>query len=843
MSSPFKIFRKHQKVLLVVAGLMAMIAFVILPIVLQNFGLRQGGENPVVATTVKYGDLKQSDMQNLRARHECVLGVLASMASKLIPIGADEQYFHNSLQNILGDSKEQTLVNRWLMAKKAGEIGIHVSDATMTEFLTNGKTFLGLFMRNPQLAQLELGKLTEADFQNIFARYSVTQALFYDMLREELKVQEFQNAFVLSILGMPPGQRWDYYCRTQQRAKIECIPVPVEPFAAAFKNPGDKVLLDYFEKYKDGVHSPYSSEPGFRLPQKIEVEYFVADVDKFAAPENITEEEIQSYYQKDATNYDFENKKAILLQEEKLAIEKAEKEKAEKDKAEKEKATEKKPTDSGASPAVPATEKKEGDQTAPPSTDKPADESVDKPADKPVDKPAEKPADEPAEKAEGKSSAVERSPYRQVSYLAEEDKKPSEPPKADAPASAGETAAPKTDAPAGEPKSDEAKPAETKPAETKPAETKPSEAKTTEPNSTEAKPSEPVALPPTKDASAEEKAKDSKAEPAADQKRELTEEVRKTIRRRIAADKILAIYAKIEDLMKENAIEWKRYDAAKLHEEKDLKEPPKLDFASLAKQFGVTAGKTGEITKWDARDLEIGKSLLQVNQQQPPFHFAAFDNLPQLSQIGKYAPAKSQGENVLYLFWKTKDVKETAAKWEDPAVQKQVFEAWRLEQARVPALEKAKQLAEQAKKSKSTLKETFAGASGIEVLSPPLFAWMTGGNVPTNPQYQLNMDIEGVKMPGEEFMKTVFGLNEKGVGTSLNMPQRIAYVIQVEKFEPATDVLWNRFQGVDFNQYANAGEYDQRTAWVSLNKELVKEAGLQWVRKPDRPDKEDASGK
>ena len=132
------------------------------------------------------------------------------------------------------------------------------------------------------------------------------------MLREELTVQEFQKMFAMSLQGMPPAQRWDYYCRTHRQAKIECIPVPVKDFAAAVPKPSDDELKAFFEKYKDDLPQPDSPEPGFRVPQKIEVEYFKAEVDKFATPENITDEEIQTYYAKDPKTYDKMNRKSLI---------------------------------------------------------------------------------------------------------------------------------------------------------------------------------------------------------------------------------------------------------------------------------------------------------------------------------------------------------------------------------------------------------------------------------------------------------------------------------------------------------------------------------------------------
>jgi hypothetical protein len=548
--------------------------------------------------------------------------------------------------------------------------------------------------------------------------------------------------------------------------------VPASQFAVSVAKPTEKELKDYFDKYKGEVASPYSVTPGFRSPERVEIAYFKAEVDKLATPENVTEDEIQNYYQKDATRYDYENKRAILLQEEKKALEKAaaDQEKAAKDKAENA------PADNAPSTTEPAKDNKEGEGTKEPSTDKPAD------------------------KADGKSSSVEHSPYRQVSYLADEAAQDADQPKTETPAATTPSV-----------------PADQTPGEATPA---------------DAKPADLVAEPPKQVPSAEDEAKKAASE-VKEEKRALTEEVKQMIRRRIAEDKIKALFEKIEVRMKENAMAVKAHEAAKIHGETGLQEPPQLDFEAIAKEFGVTAGNTGEITQWEARDTEIGKSN---SGRKPPVFVVAFDNLPQHSEISTFMPIVSENidEGTLFLFWKSKDAKEAEPKWEDPAVQKQVLEAWQLEHARKPALEAAKKLAEQAAKSDSTLKEAFAGNVEIKVIEPAPFTWMVGGLNPQNPTYELNISVDGVDKPGMAFMKAVFTATEKEVVTAMNEPQTVVYVIQVRKFDPSIDRLWDRFVKDDPRNYFNVRFSVLQPALKAFNDNLIKDAGLTWLRKPDQ---------
>lgn len=828
MSSPFKIFRKHQKVLLVVAGLMAMIAFVILPIVLQNFSMRRSNTDPVVVTTTKYGNLTRGDIQNLRYRHDCVVGILSGVFEKLYgPM--EEPRFRQVLERVFGGNTEPELVDQWLRSKKAAEIGVRLSDENITDLLTNTDDAFANFFR---IREKALAKITTKDIHDIFGRYQhLTEDMFYEMLRKELEVYEFNLTVSSSITGATPGQRWEYFRRTHKQAEIECIAVPVAQFAASTAAPKEDDLKAYFEKYKDRTPSPDSAEPGFRVPQKVELEYFVANVDEFASPEKVTDEEIQTYYEKNREQYDRLNKQ-YLDEEAKKAAEKKEpaaqegekKETSEPGKpAEAEKPAEN-VTPAPAQPEKKDADKPQGEPTPPPATDKPADNSPEKPADKPQEKPADKP--------EEKSSSVEHARYHFVSLAADEDKKDTpEQPKPEEP----KTEAPKTETPVTEPPK-----TETPATEAPKADTPKTETPATEPPKADSPKTEtPATEAPKTEVPATEIKPAGATDQAAPPRRQLTEEVKKVIRRRVAVDKILAIYAKLESQMKENAIDLKRYDAAKLHGDTDIKSPAKLDFESLAKQQpGITAGKTGAITIWQAQETEIGKSVVENTQQS--VYALAFDFPSRRSDIAKYEPKKSGSENDIYLFWKTKESKEAVPNWDDAAVKKQVLQAWQLEQARKPALEKAKALAEEAMKSKTTLKEAFAANKELEVISPPPFTWLVGGMNPLYPQYFLNDNIKGIDFAGDEFMKTVFSLDPQGVGTAMNRPQTIAYVIQVQKFDPSAEILWKKFTEDDYNLYADAARGDQLAAGKALNDELRKEAGLEWP-KVEGSEKEDSS--
>ena len=108
MASPFSVFRRNQKVLLVVLTLMAMFAFVFIPILMQTMG----GSRPVdqvMVKTSKYGDLRQSDLHNLMQQRRRLLGVITDL---LQAVGNYPSLAQQYAINIIGPSTEQPRYRR-----------------------------------------------------------------------------------------------------------------------------------------------------------------------------------------------------------------------------------------------------------------------------------------------------------------------------------------------------------------------------------------------------------------------------------------------------------------------------------------------------------------------------------------------------------------------------------------------------------------------------------------------------------------------------------------------------------------------------------------------------------
>jgi len=725
MASPFSIFRKKQKMMIAVLGVMVMLAFVFIPIIMERMGGRTVRDE-VVASTVKFGNLRQSDVSALMHQRQGVLGVLTDAIQMSSP---NPRMVRRFLEAVFGPATDEAVVNSWLLARYAEYQGVAVSDQTINGFLK----------------EITQDKVSPLDFQTAFKRSGTSEFHFFNAMRDELLALQLKNMFLPSLAATTPAQRWDYFARVKQQATIEAIAVPVAQYLDRIPDPSDDDLKAFFEEYKTKYPRPDLPDPAFRVPQKIVLQFFKADHDKFAG--TVTDEEINARFEKEKELYDQIEKGST---------------KDTKD-TKKEDAEEKKPDE--AKPEEKKPEEAKPDEKRP-------DEA--KPEEK---KPEEK-------KPDGTSALKQPSPFL---LTALQEEKPAE----------------KPETPAGE-----AKPAEK--SETPAKDEKPAE----KPDAT-AKDEKPAEKPDA--APKDEKPAEPKAGPS--------DRVKRLIREQIAYDKVKVIFDGLRDPMEKYRSAWSKYEDAVI-KGKTAAEPAPLDFEALAKEQGLTAGKTGLISQIDAQNSDIGSSVIEGRE---PAWLIAFTSL------SKYRPEMSRdGQGNYYLFWKTQDEKERVPAFDDQGVRDDVLRTWKTIQARSLAMTEADKLAGEARKSDKFLKQTFADRPDLRVIFPEPFSWMTFGNVPLGsaPSAARLSAVPGIDMPGQEFMRAVFDLQPRQVGAAFNAPKTAAYVLRVTELNPPQGALWAQFEVDDFSKYAPVAQEDQRQIFTAWLDEIKAAAGFKWEKKP-----------
>ncbi len=764
MASPFALFRKHQKTWMAIACLAAIVAFVLLP----NVGLLQRGgggrQDLVVVKTKKYGNLLQSGMSTLRQDKQKVRAVLVEL--RQTATGGDPTRAKNLFDGMFGPATDDGLVETWLKMQRAHEIGMVISDESVTRFL-----------------EMWTAKRVPLDtIKSAITRAALSDAQFYDLLREELLAQQITLTFQTSIAigGEPiatPSQRWDWFNRINRKAVIEAVALDVADYVGKIEKPADDVLKEFFKKYKDNLPDPRSPDPGFKRPQRVAMEYFKADVAKFAA--KVTDAEILKEYEENKDDYDRSYK---IPPPEQPAKQKAAKKASEIKPKPQPTATKNAPN---AKPAAvePKKEPKTAGQTPKKDQNPPAAEmkqTTPKAAPKSEPKAPNKPRD-----SKGALSAPNRSPFLLAAMQQQTEKTADKPSKSPTASKTSVKSAPptKAESPAAKPEKPAAK-------EKKPAATKAAPKMTTE-----------------------------------DLVAELPDAMKKDIRHRIALQKILKEFADLRKPVEEYQQGLRRYDLQKIQYKRTKKElpPPPAgpNLQKLAKEDGLSFDHTELLSVWDARKPGIGSSLVRGSLPVWAYVFKA----------SKYRSDISLDGDAVYLFWKSEDEKASVPKFDDKGVYEEVLHSWKMVQARSLAKKATTSLADEANKAGKRLVEVVANRPDLRVVLPPKFSWMTESQVALTSQQPPRIDIStvtGVPMAGEDFMRTVFRLQPGQAGVAFNAPQTKVYVVRPSEFTPSYEVRWLAFLADSFTTYASAGMPDVRQVMEAWREEIKKSAGFEW---------------
>ncbi|HEX3657252.1 MAG TPA: hypothetical protein VHV55_15800 [Pirellulales bacterium] len=840
MSSPFSIFRKHQRAMMAVLGIMCMFAFTF-----TGFmgGLDSGGgsnsQNPVAVQT-SFGDYRETDLQLMRQQRNLVKSFLQQVI--LLTIDPQMRPFLEPRvaqmidQQMIGPSTDRALVESRVLAREAKHEGIVVSDESITDFL---REQTGDRVRGDQFQEILSGISR--------ARGVVNKAMLYEALRTELLAEKMKEVFRYSLQSTP-SQRWDYFQRLKRRVRVELAPVAAADLVSKISNPSDAVARKFFDEYKDREPQPGSPEPGFKIPHRAAFRYFELHYDEFYHPEEVSAAEIAKHYEKNKdTQYLYNELQGSGDEDEEEPAEPATPEKkpplnSPKDhksdtKAHKTNSDGTHPDDkqtdapkaaeAGASAPGAAKTPATPDKPKPPKTDKPdqvkpADNKPDDGDDEPKtsgsncgsDPKTDDDENDPADKSSGEKGPAAKQPAaeeKQPPAPSVPTEKPSTPPAAqDKPASGSATGGSTTGGSA------------------------PSDVKTTPPGS-ESK--APAAKPHT------ELAKKSTAPQLSDRfvlPRDITKgpnpkyeplwQAEPKIRKELAGSKavqqmqkvVLDLKAKLRPYV-DAYIAWENHKRQEPNAQTPPPTPP--DFETLAKGMrGVTVGRIPLSPDFEiAQAPGIGGS--QVGGQ-PFVAFAA-------TGLKLFHAVESQDmDGNRYLFWKTDDQEARIPEFNEE--RNEIVRVWKLREARRPMLERAEELAKKARESKKSLKDALAGEPGVQVSETPAFSWMTGGSAGqfSERSEPRQSDVPGTVDIGDEFMQKVFDLQVGDVGVAENHPQSIAYVVRMTTSEPPSAVLRDMFVVERFESYQSVAMDVNRSLYQQWMREQMDAFKVHWVRPP-----------
>lgn len=664
----------------------------------------------------------------------------------------------------------ESVVRMELLAREAAANGIVISDEAVNDFLDR---YTAKRLRSDQLSEL-IERLRPM---------GLTQQGLFATLRSGLAAQTMLSLLQSGFDGDPPGWRWDAFRRLEQAATVEAVPLPVVGFAAEVPLPSTAVLQEFFEKHKERLQGEESPETGFREPHRVKFEYLVAKQEAFEAEaaKGVTDEQVAEFYEKNKTTQ-FRKRPA---DKETPAIE----------------------------PATPETKPEEGkkpDEAKNPAQEQKPDEGkkngdagpeIPKPVAPPVP-----PA--PPQGSRRKSGSIVLASFNR--RAADGDA-----PAAGTPAANGESA---PAVPAGEKQPD----TQPKPpaAEAGTPEAAAGKADATTPSDGNAKPeaATPASDAPPVDVEPLEKVRD---------------EIRKTLARRAADERIDAVFAAVTRDIDRYATDLALWQARRKASGAPAPSPPDIDV--IAMKQGLEAGRSDLVTALEAeRSGPIGTSGEMVVDPTSRFGVRRqrwLDTMfGQGSQLLRPAATRDASGN-RYISWATEDQPEYVPTFEQ--AREKVERRWRDVEARSKARAKAEEFAKQAAAGSLPLADLVKGA-GLETRTVGPFTWMTQGSVPFGAAPRLS-EPEGIDKPGDEFMRAVFGLEPGGAATAFNEPRTICYVVRLATLEPGADVLRDRFVAgrKDQRRLAMVGRQQMSAEFGRWFEAFEKRQGVEW-RQPRR---------
>ena len=743
MASPFSIFRKNQRLWMAGAVLIAILSFVVAPM-LQSFSGYGGsaGRNrdaKAIAASWAGGSITREQLDTELTQ----LAIANTFLRKLAVDVRDKGGFPQvpevrpdfSVVGISQDTRDPSIiVQRKLLVAEANRLGIHFDDQSVKRFLqkfVDGK--LSGDQIQKALREVSGGRMNLMDFNRLMREELTKNALLRVANVSERFEERVNSQGLPTTVLAPPSKNWQYFQRFNKTASIEAFPVFVKDFETQVTaKPSDRELRALFEKGKSltRIDVPIQTEPAFMTPQMADFEFIACDVDKIINEEmlKIPEDVLRSEYERRVKENQYRVPDTTQ------------------------------PAETPAAPETPAT------------TDAPAENTESKPAAEPpaglpptLENPSEVPAASEAPADGVKPQAfLPNNPNSTVKLVSYQDPaaEPQTPPATDpAPATAATTTTTAADTPT------------LTIQDSAPQDSAPADAG--------------GALPPT-----------TPATESMPMRTQTFEEVREAIARESAAGQAFKVLeqriSEIRDQMEIYSVNRRAYERAVAEKDSSVAEPEKPNLQEIADRYGFQFSRTGLVDIRTASTLPIGNSRVARGIRMQPFQFIQLIGVepdPYDSEnIGNlYVPLISSSMLTRFLFWKVDQKSASTPSYE--SAKEAVQTVWQTQRAAELAEAKAKELASRV--GASSLSESLDSESDRAlVVRPTPFTWLNA--MFANFDIQLS-NVDGLKPIGNDFMDKVFATAPGQTTIVADLAKEVYYVIKVNGFAPSEDDLLARF--------------------------------------------------
>ena len=808
---------------------------------------------PVSAVQMAGGDISDRELYDLNRDRNRANEFLGRLRQVSVPddrqgLRPDLSFGLRAPNTEMG--QRQAAADWELLHREADRLGIRVSDETVSEYLQT----------------VTDGRATQKAVAKAANDVNASQVEIYQSLKEHIAAK-IALRYLVSTAELPPEQYFDFYRKMNEERRIDAVRVPVAAFAGD-EEPDEAELQAFFAEYRGNFPNTTpdgrfeGGRPGFYQPPQVSLAYAEFPLDALKEKvEQPTEEELRKAYEEElkANANPFETPDFPALPGEpsvegpaldgpaldgpalsgpKMDAPKAEAtqkaEATEEDefdapalpkKSDAPKADEPKSDEANASEAddaveeVPVGDEPAGDEdaktgrlTVPSQTRLVAFFQEDEPQ---SDEP---PSDEPAEETPEAEKKPDAEPKADAAPATERPKKaPAAKPK-------NNTADVVTEKPAG--KADADKPAADEPDADKPAADRPSAPKMDAPPAAAPKDDAPADDAGKSDESddadkpAGDKAMSGSAPPAdpfgdadkpepADAEPPTFEERKDDLRRQIVERRALELQNKLVADMQLKLVDLK--SRASYGEDDETGLSPEQIAKEIKAWVAENGGSYAETPMMrpdrleESEDHPVGGATVVVGRQTLTVANAAA-RLPAGERLNGREARDFETGNA-FVWWKTGEREAYVPEsLDDEAVRAEVVEAYRLQQARPKAEERAEEIAATVREAGETdLDEALEGveiAEGepAEVVTTRPFAWLESGTAAApnaffgeRRPFDFNAALESEDLFDDDFAEAIFDEIKPGEAKVLPTADRQAYYV-VRVREGATDVAAEDFR-------------------------------------------------
>lgn len=296
MASPLGWFRRHQKGMMVVFGMVLMAIFG-LGSVAMMITPGQGSNNEGNEKAVQWngGSLTKAQVENMRIRHFLSMRFLNGV--RLAAQNKKKDNFYSAalpIEPIASESNLNTrqadfaIAQRFLLAEKARREGILVNDAMVNDYIS--------------LVHNEV-PMTEQELEVINREVNGEYVDLIDIrrhLKMELAAQQYGMLLNAGIPRVPnPMEAAELYSQLETQIDCAVLPLNVEDFVSKVtEEPSNSELKKLFKEGQYQLENSRRDSPGFKLGNRVQVQFLSANYNDFLEAEKakVSDEEVKKKY-------------------------------------------------------------------------------------------------------------------------------------------------------------------------------------------------------------------------------------------------------------------------------------------------------------------------------------------------------------------------------------------------------------------------------------------------------------------------------------------------------------------------------------------------------------------